>query len=117
MTQTEGFKKRKYSLRMKDTYNELLQCCKTGKKVKELKVILNKPSNHIINYIKSLTVNGHVERIVIDEKTGLIEILALSDFVPENEFADEYKPRSRRTITEEPQLYKWLGNPFRETVI
>lgn len=117
MTQIADSKKRRYSLRMKDTYNEFLQHCKTGKRVKELKVILNKPSNHIINYVKSLAVNGHVERVVIDEKTGLIEILALSDFVPDDEFADEYKPRSRSTTPMETSIYTWVGNPYRETVI
>lgn len=113
---TETPKKRKYSLRMKDTYNELLQACKTRKKVRDLGIILCKTNTHVLMYVNTLFANGHVQKFVVSEQTGLIEVLALSDVVPDSDFA-EYKPRSRRTVTDEPQLYKWLGNPFRETVI
>lgn len=109
--------KRKYSQKMQDTYNELLQACKTRKKVRDLGIILNKTNTHVVNYVNTLLANGHVEKFVLSDKTGLMEVLALSDYVPDNEFADEYRPRSRRTKTEDPQIYKWLGNPFRETVL
>ena len=109
--------KRKYSLKMQDTYNTLLRACQKKKTVRELGLILNKTNTHVLNYVSTLIANGHVKRMVSDDTSGLIEIIALSDYVPQNEFAEEYKPRSRRTVTVEPQTYKWLGNPFRETVI
>jgi predicted transcriptional regulator len=116
MTPTEGFKKRKYSLKMQDTYNELLRLCHNRKTIRELGLILNKTNTHVINFVNTLAANGHVKKVVISEKTGLIEVVALSDYVPENEFAQESRPRSRKTA-EEIQKYQWAGNPYRQTIV
>lgn len=114
MSKREVVKKRKYSLRMENKYNELLQSCKTKKRIKDLCVIFNKTSTQILSYVNVLFDNGHLQMVSVSEKIGLIEVLSLSDCVPENEFAD-YKPRYRRPI-EDLQKYTWAGNPFRETI-
>lgn len=116
MTQTGGCKKRKYSLKMQDKYNDLLRVCATEKTVNELSVMFSKSPSHIKHWVESLQINGHMEAEFIHRNLSDSLVWSISKYVPQDQFTEEYRPKSRRT-TPEIETYKWAGNPYRETVI
>jgi hypothetical protein len=116
MTQTEGFKKRKYKLSMQDSYNDFLRTCAKPRTITELSIIFNIPKDNIKNWVRTLAANGHVKADYVKRNLDMSTVVAVSKYVPESDFEAAYIFKPRSIAKEEEIKHKWAGNPFREYI-